>query len=164
MRATGIQGLSNTPAIGWYLGLEGLIPLIRPRKSSLKVFLLVLFPLVMASLYKLVPRMGYEKQSVWIWLLCFSAAFGNGFFEEVLWRGVYMKLFPNSLLFRIIWPGIWFALWHYVPGSVSPNGNVIGLMLGAGLFGFYLSYLAKKTGTIWWSIIAHILGGIIMIL
>ena len=139
-------------------------PLTRPRKPTLKICLLVLFPLAMASLYKLVPRMGYEKQSIGIWLLCVSTAFGNGFFEEVLWRGVYMKLFPGSLLYRIIWPGIWFALWHYVPGSVSPNGNVIGLMAGAGLFGFYLSFLAKKTDTIWWSIVAHVLGGIIMVL
>jgi len=75
-----------------------------------------------------------------------------------------MKLFPGNILFRIVWPSIWFALWHYAPGSVSPNANVLGLIIGSGLFGFYLSFLAKKTGTIWWSIVTHILGGIIMVI
>jgi len=101
---------------------------------------------------------------VWIFLLLLSTTFGNGFFEEVLWRGVYMKLFPGSLMFRIVWPSIWFALWHYAPGSVSSNGNIMALVIGAAFFGFYLSFLAKKTDTIWWCIVTHILGGIIMIL
>jgi membrane protease YdiL (CAAX protease family) len=170
------------PVIGWYVGLvlywltwctvfplllvgkKSIITMIRPQKLNLKVAALVLFPLIMASLYKLVPGMGYRKASLWLLLLYISTSFGNGFFEEVLWRGVYMELFTQSILFRIIWPSIWFALWHYAPGSVSANANVWGLMIGSGLFGFYLSFLAKKTGAIWWSIVAHTLGGIIMIL
>jgi membrane protease YdiL (CAAX protease family) len=167
--------------IGWYLGLviywfvwgaafslliigkERVKTIIRPHKLNLQVFLFALFPLLMAALYKFIPGMDYEKPNMWIFLLLLSTNFGNGFFEEVLWRGVYMSLFPDSILFRIVWPSIWFALWHYVPGSVSSDGNVIGLMIGSGLFGFYLSFLAKNTGTIWWTIVAHSLGGFIMI-
>ena len=167
--------------IGWYLGLviywfvwgaafslliigkERVKTIIRPQKLNLQVFLFALFPLLMAALYKFIPGMDYKKPNMWIFLLLLSTNFGNGFFEEVLWRGVYMSLFPDSILFRIVWPSIWFALWHYVPGSVSSDGNVIGLMIGSGLFGFYLSFLAKNTGTIWWTIVAHSLGGFIMI-
>jgi len=167
--------------IGWYLGLvtywliwgaifpwfmigkESIVRMIRPRKLDTNVFFLVLFPLLMAGLYRFIPGMEYEKPSVWIFLLLLSTNFGNGFFEEVLWRGVYMELFPDSIFFRIVWPSIWFALWHYVPGSVSLTGNAIGLMIGSGLMGFYLSFLAKKTGTIWWTIVAHAIGGFIMI-
>jgi hypothetical protein len=29
--------------------------------------------------------------------------------------------------------------------------------------GFYLAFLAKRTGTIWWTIVAHTIGGMIMI-
>jgi hypothetical protein len=29
--------------------------------------------------------------------------------------------------------------------------------------GFYLSYLAKKRNTVWWGIVVHIVGGIIMV-
>ncbi len=148
----------------WIIGKESIAKIIRPQRLNVKVFLLVLFPLLMASLYRFIPGMEYQKPSVWILLLLLSTNFGNGFFEEVLWRGVYMELFPDSTLFRIVWPSIWFALWHYVPGSVAPNGNVLGLMIGSGLMGFYLSFLAKKTGTIWWTIVAHTLGAVIMII
>jgi membrane protease YdiL (CAAX protease family) len=168
--------------IAWYLGLviywlvwggvfswlmigkESIQRIIRPQKLNTKVFFLVLFPLLMAGLYRLIPGMEYEKPSLWVFLLLVSTNFGNGFFEEVLWRGVYMELFPDNILFRIMWPSIWFALWHYVPGSLSPDGNVLGLIIGSGLLGFYLSFLAKKTGTIWWTIVAHTIGGFIMIL
>ncbi len=167
---------------GWYLGLaiywllwgalfpyavlgkESIRSMIHPQKLTIKILLLVLVPLLLASLYRFIPGMGYQKPSVWIFLLLLSTAFGNGFFEEVLWRGVYMKLFPDSIMFRIIWPSIWFALWHFVPGSVHSDSNVAALMIGAGIFGFYLSFLVKQTGTVWWSIVTHVLGGIIMIL
>ena len=168
--------------VGWYLGLviywilwgaifpvvmlgKGNIKtIISPQKLNFRVFLFVLFPILMASLYQLVPGMGYEKSNFWIFMLFLSTAFGNGFFEEVFWRGIYMKLFPNNILFRIIWPSILFALWHYIPGSVHSDGNVIALIIGAGIFGFYLSFLAKRTETIWWSIIAHTISGLVMVI
>jgi hypothetical protein len=167
--------------IGWYLGLvtywliwgglfpwlvigkEGILRMIRPQRPSLRVILLVLFPILMAGAYRVISGMAYEKSSGWAFLLILSTNLGNGFFEEVLWRGVYMELFPGSSLFRIVWPTIWFALWHYAPGSVSPSGNALGLMIGSGMMGLYLSLLAKHTVTIWWNIVAHALGGFIMI-
>jgi len=146
------------------IGMENIRKIIRPQKLTLKIFLMVLFPLLMAALYRFVPGMGYEKPDVWILLLLLSTNVGNGFFEELLWRGVYMCIFPDNTMVRIFWSSIWFALWHYVPGSVSPDGNVLGLIIGSGLFGFYLSFISKKTNTIWWGILAHMIGGTIMII
>jgi len=80
--------------------------------------------------------MGYHKPQPWLWLRNF---------------------------YRIIWPSICFALWHYAPGSVSANSNTVALIIGAGLFGFLLAFLAKRTGGIWWGVAAHILGGIVMV-
>jgi len=108
--------------------------------------------------------MDYGKPTIWIWLLMLSTNPGNGFFEELLWRGVYLELFPDTILFRIVWPSIWFGLWHYAPGAISPDGNPLGLMGGSGLMGFYLSFLAERTGTLWWTVVAHTLGGLIMML
>ena len=167
--------------IGWYLGLvlywivwcgifswlligkSAIRQLIQPRRFTFEIFVLLLIPLVGASLYRLVPGMEFEKPHAWIFILLLSTNLGNGFFEEVLWRGVYLELFPKSLLLGMIWPSLWFALWHYAPGSVAPDGNVIGLMVGAGIMGFYLSYVARRTGTIWWTIVMHTIGGFIMI-
>jgi len=146
------------------LGKESIKRIIQPKKLTAKIFFLVLFPLFLAALYKFVPDMAYEKPSAWLFALILSTCFGNGIFEELLWRGVYMKLFPKRILFGVIWPSIFFALWHYIPGSVNPNGNVAGLIIGSGLMGFYLGFLARYTRTIWWTILMHTLGGIIMVL
>lgn len=169
--------------IGWFLGLaiywllwgigyplfiigkESIGAIIKPQKPSVSIILLVLFPLIMAAIFRFIPGgMEYDKPNAFILVLLLFTAFGNGFFEEILWRGVYMKLFPNNLLLRIVWPSIWFGLWHYVPGSVNPNGgHVLGLIIGALFLGFYSGFLAKITNTLWWSIVIHVLGGIIMV-
>jgi membrane protease YdiL (CAAX protease family) len=179
-----LAGALVVDRVAWYLGLviywliwgavfpliiigkANIKTLIRPQKPTRKVFLLISIPLLGALATRLfVPGMGYEKESVWILLLLLSTTFGNGFFEEVLWRGVYVKLFPNNIFYRMLWPGIWFAIWHYVPGSVLHDNMIglIGLMVGSGMMGLYLSYLTKKTNTLWWSIVTHFLGGLIMI-
>lgn len=180
-----LAGTLANDRIAWYLGLiiywliwgfvfpmtiigkKDIKALIRPQKPTKTVIIpmsIILLGALSAKLF--VPGMEYEKQSVWILLLLLSTSFGNGFFEEVLWRGVYYSLFPNSVFFRMIWSTVWFAIWHYVPGSVLHENlmGLIGLMAGSGLMGLVLSYMTKKTNTLWWSIIAHVLGGTIMIL
>jgi len=170
--------------IAWYLGLitywiiwglvfpliiigkKNVTELIRPQKPTIKILIPMLIILLGALSVRLfVPGMEYEKQSGWILILLLSTSFGNGFFEEVLWRGVYFKLFPNKIFYRMVWPTIWFAIWHYIPGSVLHENvtGLIGLMAGSGLMGLVLSYMTKKTNTLWWSILAHTIGGIIMV-
>jgi membrane protease YdiL (CAAX protease family) len=174
-----LAGVMND-RIAWYLGLmiywiiwgavfplfiigkEEIKTLIQPKKPDLKILLFIAIPLLGALAGRFMLGMEYEKESVWIFLLLLSTAFGNGFFEEVLWRGVYVRLFPDHIFYRMIWPSVWFALWHYAPGSVL-SGNVAGLMIGAGVMGLYLSYLTKRMKTVWWAIVVHTVGGIIMV-
>jgi membrane protease YdiL (CAAX protease family) len=149
----------------WLLiGKDNILQLIQPQRLTIQVFILVLIPIIGAGLYRLVPGMTYEKPALWITLILIMTSFGNGFFEELFWRGVYLELFPKSILWGMIWPTVWFALWHYAPGSVAPDRKPWGLMVGSGMMGIYLSFLARRTGTIWWTILMHTLGGIIMIL
>lgn len=148
----------------WLLiGKENILQLIQPHRLTPQIFILVLIPIIGAGLYRLVPGMTYDKPTRWIYLILITTTFGNGFFEELLWRGVYLELFPKSILWGMIWPSLWFALWHYAPGSVAPDGKPWGLMIGSGIMGFYLSFLARKTGTIWWTILMHVIGGFIII-
>lgn len=149
----------------WLLiGKINILQIIQPQRLTPQIFILVLIPIIGAGLYRLVPGMEYEKPTLWILLILIATTFGNGFFEELFWRGVYLELFPKSILWGMIWPSVWFALWHYAPGSVAPDGNPWGLMIGSGVMGLYLSFLARRTGTIWWTILMHTLGGLIMIL
>jgi membrane protease YdiL (CAAX protease family) len=169
-------------SVGWYLGLwiywiiwggvfpwimigkDSIVRLIRPQKLSLKLLAMVAFPVLMAAVFRFSTGMEYEKPALWFLFILVSTNLGNGFFEEVLWRGMYLELFPNRVIFRIVWSTVWFALWHYAPGSISASGNPIGLMIGSGMMGLYFAFLAHKTGTIWWTMIAHALGGLIMVI
>jgi len=170
--------------IAWYLGLiiywilwgmvfpiimigkNNIIALIRPQRPKVAIIVpisIILLGALSARLF--VPGMEYEKQNAWILLLLLSTCFGNGFFEELLWRGVYYELYSNNIFFRMIWPSIWFGIWHYVPVSINNNEltGLIGMIIGPILMGLVLSYMTKKTGTLWWSILAHTIGGIIMV-
>lgn len=146
--------------VGW----KRIRTLLRPTALGGRGLVLFCIPLVGAALYRLVPGMDCEKRVLWMVLLCVSTAFGNGFLEGLLWRGVYVHLFPNRTLFRIVWPSIGFALWHYAPSVASANENVSGRILGVGALGFVLSLLVKQTNGIWWPIAAHTIGRVIMVL
>lgn len=148
------------------IGKKSISSLIKPQKLKFSILLLVLFPLSMTLIFKFIPGgVNYEKTAPWILPILLFSAFGNGIFEEIYWRGVFMKLFPKNLLFRIFWPSIWFGLWHYIPGSLNPDSShVIGLMIGAVFLGFYSSFIAWRTNTLLWSILIHVLGGIIVVL
>jgi membrane protease YdiL (CAAX protease family) len=179
-----LAGILVNDRIAWYLGLiiywlvwgaafpilmigkDSIKALIKPQKPTVAIILpmsIIILGALCARL--LVPGMEYEKQSIWILILLLSTTLGNGFFEELLWRGVYYKLFPNNLFFRMIWSSVWFGIWHFVPVSINNNEltGLIGMMIGPILMGLVLSYMTKKTNTLWWSMLAHTLGGIIMV-
>jgi membrane protease YdiL (CAAX protease family) len=145
------------------VGKETIINLVRPQKFTFQAVTFTAIPIIFAAIGRIFMGIKYEKASVWLWLGLLVTAVGNGLFEEILWRGTYLALFPGSILFQIIWPSVWFGIWHYAPGSVSSRGNVRGLMVGAIFLGLFLSLLAKQTDTIWWSILGHTLAGIVMV-
>jgi len=167
--------------IGWHLGLYtywilcGLIfpatligfkrikEVSAPRKFRLKMLPVILFPLAMAFLFNLIPGLEYEKISVVGIIFLIITSFGNGIFEEILWRGVYMELYPNNNFMRIGYSTFWYAVFHFASGSLSSNGNILGLVIGSAFFGIFLSLLAKWKNNIWWSILSHVLGGLVMI-
>jgi len=167
--------------VAWFLGLAGywvvwgaafpilvvgwkqIAAMIRPRRPDATTLLLTAFPVAMAAVFRLLSGMEYDKPGALATLLVLASTAGNGLFEEILWRGVYLKLYRNAILLGVLWPGLWFALWHYVPGSIAPDGHVAGLMIGSGMFGLYLGFLARKTDGLWWCVVAHVLGGIVMV-
>jgi membrane protease YdiL (CAAX protease family) len=149
----------------WILGWSRIKQLIRPRRPTIPVILLVAFPVLMAAAVLLIPGMGYEKQSIGILLLLGSTTIGNGLFEETLWRGIYLELFREQRFWRVGWAGVWFGLWHMIPVSINSGAfaEVIPMVIGSMFFGFYLAFLAKKTDSVWWPMVAHLLGGLVMV-
>jgi membrane protease YdiL (CAAX protease family) len=143
----------------WMLGWDGFRGLFRSRKLGLSEWGLMFFYPTMAFIGTFL----FEQQQREIpeMILYIFMSFGNGFFEEILWRGVYVRLFPEDKLWGFVWPTLWFAIWHYAPGSISPWTNVGVLMAGALGLGACVGWLAMKTGSIRWSIISHTLSGLI---
>jgi membrane protease YdiL (CAAX protease family) len=167
--------------IGWYLGLFtywmvcGLLfsscligikrikELSAPRKLRLKMIPVILFPVAMAFIFSLIPGIEYSKVNLTGIICLIITTFGNGIFEEILWRGVYMELYPHNIFMRIGYSTFWYAIFHFTSGSLSSNGNILGLVIGSAFFGIYLSLLAKWNNNIWWGILCHILGGFVVI-
>jgi len=147
----------------WLIGFEKIKKLSSPRKLKMKLIPLIVFPLLMTFIFKYFSRTEYNKINILGAILLVITAFGNGIFEEILWRGAYMELYPNNNFMRIIYSTIWYAMFHFASGSLSSNSNILGLVIGSVFFGIYLVFLAKWTDTIWWSILCHILGGLVVV-
>lgn len=146
------------------LGRREVLELIRPRRPTLAVAAQVGFIVAMAAVVRFtVPGMVYDKPTVGAMALLAVSPFANGLFEELLWRGVYLDVFPHRMWLRVIWPSVWFGLWHLVPGSISAEGPQVAMVIGPTLMGLYLAFLAKRTGSVWWPMLAHALGGLVMI-
>ena len=93
----------------------------------------------------------YPRSSPVVLLLLTVTAFGNGLFEELLWRGVYLRLFVDRRCYRVVWPSVWFGLWHVAPVTAR-HGPVVVYVVGATLLGLYLAFIAERTGGVFWPV------------
>jgi hypothetical protein len=176
-----VLGLIFGSELGWYLGLFvywmlcGLLfsawligfgrikKLCSPQKFELKMVPVIILPVFLAYIFKYLSGAEYNGQNLVGMVLLVITAFGNGTFEEILWRGAYMELYPNNNFMRIGYSTIWYAMFHFTSGSLSSNSNVLGLVIGSTFFGVFLASLAKWKNTIWWGILCHVLGGLVVI-
>lgn len=94
-------------------------------------------------------------------LIAIPAATINGICEEILWRGLYAKSFPDNFWLAILFPAIGFALWHLVPLLVFSEGNKIGFVLSTFFLGLAYGFIAYKTGSAKWTAISHSLNGVL---
>jgi len=93
-------------------------------------------------------------------LLAIPPAIINGFCEEILWRGIYVKTFPGNPWLGIVYPTVGFALWHFIPQSVFPAENVYSFVLSTLFLGFAYGFIAYRTGSARWTAISHSVNGI----
>ncbi|MFX1480283.1 MAG: CPBP family intramembrane glutamic endopeptidase [Promethearchaeota archaeon] len=148
----------------WLIGIKKIKKISTPRRLKLKMIPFILIPVLISFIGKFFSGLGgYDTINLLSAILLVITAFGNGTFEEILWRGAYMELYPNNKFMRIFYSTFWYAVFHFASGSLSSNSNILVLVIGAAFFGIYLAFLAKWTNTIWWGILCHILGGLIVI-
>jgi membrane protease YdiL (CAAX protease family) len=84
----------------------------------------------------------------------------NGAFEEILWRGTYVIAFEGDLIWGYLYPSVWFGLWHLSPQVVEAGtvtGETLGFALISIILGLVWGWVARTSGSIRWTILAHIL-------
>lgn len=147
----------------WVLGKEQLVDVFRGTRDSLTSrrwfgVALLLVPLLMAYGYEFPRALPQANLPVLIVSVVISIVNGTG--EELLWRGVYPRVFPQSRWWGYLYPTIGFAVWHLAPQSVFPNtrpGGMISLVVAAGIVGLMWGWLAFRTKSIRWTTLSHIL-------
>jgi len=145
-----------------FLGKKEFRTLFANKRLDLLGLLFLLFPPIIVFIGRFI--MAYDQVEILGRIILVFHAFGNGVLEEILWRGVYIKLFPDNKVWGVLWPSLWFGIWHLAPGSVSVVFSPWTLMAGAIVFGLSWSMLAMRTKTIRWSIISHTLTGLARVL
>ena len=118
---------------------------------------LLLWPLPVAFVFAFLPRVGDIGVRIFVASLLVGVIIGVT--EEVLWRGLYVELFPEDPLFGLLYPSIWFGLWHLAPQSVLASefpGAPYSFVLYAILLGLSYGYYSWVTGSIRWGMVSHI--------
>ena len=103
----------------------------------------------------------FIKAPLTLILLAIPLATLNGFGEEILWRGLFVRAFPGNPWLGVLYPAVGFALWHLAPQSVFPAENVPGFILSTLFLGLAYGFIAYSTGSAFWTAISHSLGGIL---
>lgn len=156
--------------VGWCLlvplallgGSRELLNLFRPmpRFSELgwKTHLLLWTPVIFPLFFRFLPKMTSAGAAI----LFVSVLIGVviGVTEEVLWRGMYMRLFPGNIWLNLVYPSIMFGVWHISPQAVLANqsaGGVLSFTIYAVILGFVYGLTVYRTKSIAWCTISHII-------
>lgn len=149
----------------WILKREGIgslfieeKPLFR-RSNWLPALLLMLIVVITVIMY---PPRGLLAAPTKLVLIAIPVAIVNGICEELLWRGLYVKVFPGNAVLGVIYPSVGFALWHLSPQLVVPAETGAWPFVASTFFlGISYGWISYRTGSINWNAISHSLGGIL---
>ena len=144
---------------------EGIVSLFREeyplfQKSNwLPAVLLVLIIVITIIMYPLIRLL---TAPVSLLIIAIPVAIVNGICEELLWRGMYIKIFPNNMFLGIVYPAIGFACWHISPQLVFPAKNgILPFVISTLFLGVSYGWISYRTKSIKWNAISHSIGGIL---
>lgn len=132
-----------------------------PLFSKKNWYLIIIFFMIAMGTIMMYLFPSINQATLTLIMIAIPIAFVHGIGEEALWRGLYIKTFPNNILLGIIYPSIAFALWHLSPQLVFPAENLLGFIASTFFLGFSYALIAFKTGSIKWVILLHVLGSLL---
>ncbi|HEY7288544.1 MAG TPA: CPBP family intramembrane glutamic endopeptidase [Vicinamibacterales bacterium] len=121
-----------------------------------RVIALVAWPIAFPLIFAFLPRIPQATAPT----LIMSAGLGivTGVAEEVLWRGVYLRQFPDSRWWSTVYPSLAFGVWHTAPLSVLPSrysGGAFAFVAYSTVLGLSYATAARRTRSIRWVAISH---------
>ena len=120
--------------------------------------ILLFWAIPFVIIFFLIPRLNDLTVSVYLYSIMLGII--SGITEEILWRGVFTRLFKGNLFLSYIFPSFGFALWYITPLSLihQVNGSeLFSIFIFTFLLGLSWGYYVLKTGSIRWSVISHCL-------
>ena len=85
-----------------------------------------------------------------------SVGIVNAVLEELLWRGVYITLWPENPWLGWTWPAIGFGAWHLAPQLIRPSPlGPVAYVVAATALGLSWGWVAWRTGSIRWVTVSH---------
>jgi membrane protease YdiL (CAAX protease family) len=127
------------------------------RNNWLAAFLWLVITLIAVVMYV----WEFLRAPLLLVLLAVPLATINGFCEELLWRGLYVRRFPRNPWLAILYPALGFALWHFAPQIIFPSENVFGFVVSTFFLALPYGYIAWRTGSARWTTISHSLNGVL---
>lgn len=144
---------------------EGIASLFREEKPLLSrsnwlpAALLVLIVVITLIMY---PPTRLLAAPARLLIIAVPVAIVNGICEELLWRGLYVKVFPGNWVLGLVYPSIGFAFWHLSPQLVVPAESGVWPFVGSTFFlGLGYGWISYRTGSIRWNALSHSIGGIL---
>ncbi len=128
------------------------------RKNLLIILLLLATIITPIFMYTIT---GIKSTPLIVILLGIPLAIIHSFFEELFWRGFYVKQFKTSIIYSIIIPTIFFMLWHISPQFALKADNPLIFVISTLPLGLTYALTAYVTKSAKWSFIAHAISGIL---
>jgi membrane protease YdiL (CAAX protease family) len=141
------------------LGRQGVRRLFRdarPRFGRPAVLgaALLLWPPVGALATRLFPDIA--DASVAMVATAVTVALVNSVLEELLWRGVYITLWPRNAWLGWVWPALGFGAWHLAPQVIHPSAlGPLVYVVSATALGLSWGWVAWRTGSLRWVTASH---------
>src|SRR4051794_40067669 len=141
------------------LGPDGAQRLFRDRRPRLGRpavlgAALLLWPPAGAIATRLAPDIG--EATVAMVATAVAVALVNSVMEELLWRGVYITLWPRNAWLGWAWPALGFGAWHLAPQGIHPStlGPLV-YVVSATALGLSWGAVAWRTGSLRWVTVSH---------
>jgi uncharacterized protein len=141
----------------WALGTRGVVDVFRdarPRLPSPTILWVAMLVVPVAGGFATVWLPSAASATLAVVATAAVIAVVNASLEELLWRGVYARLFAGSLVWGWLYPAVAFAVWHVSPTSVLGSTPVV---VGGALYvGLVYGFVALSTQSVRWTTVAHI--------